>query len=488
VSAVIGGALAAALLALLVSALWWTWRRPFVGIGVLVAGMAFHNFMIMVLLGLGTPTFLVRAVQGWKEILLVFLAVIAIRVYRDGRLGPLTPTDALMVAFAAIGVVYFLIPSSTLGVDASLAQRLVGLRVLLPIPALYFLGRVVIARSDSDRMTVAMLCLGAAAVVTVFGVVELFFVPTRVWLDWGVNQLSSFLGFTYNGPQGLPENFFVTIGNDVYLRRMVSTYVSPLGIAYTGMLLVPLAAGVMAMRPASRASKFAAVALALVVLGVALSVTRLALFGIIGELLLLALLLRKPWIVALVPVAIIAGIAALTPHASFAPVVDGSLNALSHANAWTIPVNDSSGREHYDYLRSDLSVVLQHPLGLGTGASTIRYGALAGTGESAVLGMFGDLGLVGGSIYMALFLLAIWHGYRALQLSRGDSLEMLLPLVALVGGLGLLPITMTSDVWGDLSVTFLFWWSAGAGATLCAQRAKRPARIAVPARRRRLVA
>jgi len=29
-----------------------------------------------------------------------------------------------------------------------------------------------------------------------------------------------------------------------------------------------------------------------------------------------------------------------------------------------------------------------------------------------------------------------------------------------------LPITMTSDVWGDLSVTFLFWWAAGATATL----------------------
>ena len=29
-----------------------------------------------------------------------------------------------------------------------------------------------------------------------------------------------------------------------------------------------------------------------------------------------------------------------------------------------------------------------------------------------------------------------------------------------------LSITMTSDVWGDLSVTFLFWWAAGATATL----------------------
>jgi hypothetical protein len=463
-------------------------RRPFVALGVLVAGLAFHNFALMVLLHLGTPTILVRIVQAWKEILLLCLVVIAVKQVRDGNLGPLTPTDVLMLAFAAIALMYFVIPASALGADASFAQRLVGLRVLLPIPILYLVGRVITARSDADRAAITLLSLGAGALVTIFGVAELFFVPTRVWLDLGVNQLSSFLGFVYNGPRGLPENFFITITDNVYVRRMVSTYVSPLGIAYTAMLLVPLAIGYIVQRPSSHVSKAVAGALGLVILGVALSVTRLAVFGIVAELLILAVLLRKAWIAALVPLVMVAGIAALTPWASPAPVVDRNLNAIPHGNAWTIPGSDSSGREHYDFLRADLAVVMQHPLGLGTGASTVRYGELAGTGESAVLGMFGDLGMVGGSIYVALYALALWHGYRALRLARGDSLEMLLPLVTLVGGLGLIPITMTSDVWGDLSVTFLFWWSAGASATLCAQRASRPARIAVPARRRRLVA
>ena len=46
----------------------------------------------------------------------------------------------------------------------------------------------------------------------------------------------------------------------------------------------------------------------------------------------------------------------------------------------------------------------------------------------------------------------------------------MMPIVALVGGFALIPITLTSDVWGDLSVTFLFWWAAGASATLAARR------------------
>jgi hypothetical protein len=41
------------------------------------------------------------------------------------------------------------------------------------------------------------------------------------------------------------------------------------------------------------------------------------------------------------------------------------------------------------------------------------------------------------------------------------SLASALPLVAFAGGIALIPITLTSDVWGDFSVTFLFWWAAG---------------------------
>src|SRR5207245_9738552 len=98
------------------------------------------------------------------------------------------------------------------------------------------------------------------------------------------------------------------------------------------------------------------------------------------------------------------------------------------------------------------------------------------TGESAVLGMFGDMGMLGGGLYLSLYLLAIWLGWRTLRMTRKASLEEVMPLIAFVGGLGLLPITMTSDVWGDLSVTFLFWWAAAATATLSTRAVRVAAR------------
>jgi hypothetical protein len=267
---------------------------------------------------------------------------------------------------------------------------------------------------------------------------------------------------------------------------MVSTYVSPLGIAYTALIVFPLAVVAMVREQTPRTIRILAIATALVMLGLALSVTRLAAIAMAGEAIVLAYLLRRWWIAALVPLLAIAAVVSVFPYASIAPAVNGNLqNVAAPTGPHVAPGTDSSTQEHSYYFFGDLEVVAQHPLGLGTGASTIRFGKqLVSTGESAVLGVAGDLGVLGGLLYVALFLLTLWQGYRALALSRAGTLEDALPMVALVGGLALIPISLTSDVWGDLSVTLPFWWSAGAAATLCAQRARREKRARQPARAR----
>src|SRR5579862_8836298 len=114
----LGIAVSAALLCALLAGMWWTWKRPFVGLGLLVAGMAFHNIVVMALLRLGTPLIVVRAVQGWKEVLLLLLAAIAVGAIwaQRGRAawGPLMPSDVVAMGFSAVCFVYFLIPASVL--------------------------------------------------------------------------------------------------------------------------------------------------------------------------------------------------------------------------------------------------------------------------------------------------------------------------------------------------------------------------------------
>ena len=459
--------------------LWWAWRHPYVGLGLLVAGMAFHSYLLMVLLALGTPGALVRGFQGWKELLIALLTAIALAgIWRERqRAEParLIATDWLAIVLALLIIAYFLIPPSLLHSGANLAQRLVGFRIAILIPLLYFLGRRIDPADQGDRLTVIWLCVGAGAAVAVLGLGELWLVPTSAWLDWGVNRYTSFLGFTYHGPKGLPENFFVTLPDGTLLRRMVSTYVSPLGIAYTGLLLFPPGVALVEHYAGDRRSRWmASAALILVVVGVLLSVTRLALLGILGEAILMYLLLRRGWLAATVPVLLVVIVVISFPYASMGPAVDRNLAEVKRTHwQWVISGNDTSTQEHYTYLVRDLMVDIEHPLGLGTGGSTVRYGQLVGTGESAILGMFGDLGLFGGGIYVALYLLVIWKGFRAFRMIGRRPIEAALPLCASVGGLALIPITATSDVWGDLSVTFLFWWAAGSSASVVARAAAR---------------
>lgn len=475
----IGILLALALLLGLLAALWWSWRHPFIGLGLVVSGMAFHSFVLMTLLQLKTPRLLVRAFQGWKELvltMLVFAALLGLaRRPRELHLSDLLPTDWIAIALAALTVIYFLLPSSLLHSEANLAQRAIGFRIIFLIPLLYFLGRR-FQGEDGERATVAWLCVGTGAVVAVLGLLELWLVPTRNWLSWGVNAYTTYLGFRYHGPGGLPENFFLTLANGTLVRRMVSTYISPLGIAYTGLLLLPIGV-VLVDRPWVKVVPkwLAAGLLGLLLVGVMFSVTRLALLATIGEAALLFILTRRWWVAMLLPILIAATALILYVYPSYGPTVDQNLNPGNVGRGQTaISGNDSSSREHFGYLINDLKVDIGHPLGLGTGASTVRYGQLVGTGESAVLGVFGDLGLVGGVLYLALYGFSLWNGFRAFRAVRKGSLTAAMPLVAFVGGLALIPITVTSDVWGDLSVTFLFWWAAGASATLAQLRATGP--------------
>lgn len=443
---------------------------PFRAIGVLVAGMMVHNFLLMILLRLQTPTVLVRLMQAWKEGILVLLVALALLIaYRRWpKLPELRMIDWLLIAFSATALLYFVLPSSVLHGPAGFYQRLLGLRVLLLIPLLYFFGRIFPPRRRADLTWVATLLVGCAALVGVFGMVELWVVPTRQWLQWGVNQLSAWLGFTYHGPAGMPENFFQTSAEGLLLRRMVSTYVSPLGVAYTGLLVVPLAVPLLFKRSSRTLPWFAAITVTLTLLGIFFSVTRLALVAVVVEFALMYLLWRRRW---LVPATVLVGITAVVmiyQYPYFGPLLDRDLQPVNPrpTRLHIATQADPSGKEHLQALLDDLNFVRLHPLGAGLGTSVHRFGATAGTGESAVFDVFGEIGTVGGLLYLAIYAVGIAYGLRAFFRHRDDPLIAALATTSAVGGLALLAITLTSDVWSDFSVTFLFWWAVGYSVTL----------------------
>ncbi len=461
-------------------------RVPFRALGVLVAGMAVHNFLLMLLLRLGTPGFVVRVLQSWKEGILVLLAaLVAQRVWKairplpdpplQGREGTVlqraaeilrrfAPMDWVAAAFALLLLVYLVIPASVLHGQAGYARRVIEFRQLILIPLLYTYGRVFWPARREDLSWVFRLILGAAGVVGLFGIIELFFVPTLTWLDWGITQLSDWLHYAYNGPQHFPDYFFQTTSEGLLLRRMVSTYVSPLGIAYTGLLTVPLAVRLLGARRTGLPSWFTATSIVLLVMAIMFSVTRLAIALLIIEMLLLLVLLRRRWLFAAVPAVCALALVVVFQYINFGPLTYYDLRPVlvrPQHMALGGSSSDPSIRGHMATLRTDIEYAIAHPLGTGLGSSIHQFGSSGGRGESAIFDVFDDAGLVTGALYLALYAMAIAYGFLAWRARKDDPLLSAIPLVACVGGLILAPIALTSEVNGDFSVTFLFWWAAG---------------------------
>jgi hypothetical protein len=492
-----GIVLAIAILVVYAAALVAILRVPFRALGVLVAGMAVHNFMLMILLRLGTPGFAVRVVQSWKEGILILLgALVAQRVWKLAPtmtlaqrareiLRGLTPMDWVAVAFAGLLVIYLLMPGSFLHNDSGYARRVIEFRQLFLLPLLYLYGRVFWPARREDLTWVFRLILGAAAVVGLFGIIELFFIPTATWLNLGITQLSDWLNYAYNGPLHFPEYFFQTTSEGLLLRRMVSTYVSPLGIAYTGLLIVPLAARLLDARRTGLSTWFKGMSIALLVVAVMFSVTRLAIALLVIEMALLLILLRRRWLLAGVAATIVLALVVVFQYVNFGPLTTYQLKPVpvrpSHIGLVSGSSSDPSIRGHIATLRGDIQYAIIHPLGTGLGSSIHQFGTSGGRGESAIFDVFDDAGLVTGVLYLLLYAMAIYHGYRAWRSTADDPLLSALPLVACLGGLILAPIVLTSEVNGDFSVTFLFWWAAGFALT-----ARAAPSLALPQRRREL--
>jgi hypothetical protein len=154
------------------------WQRPLVVLPIFVVGLALHNAAMDALYAAGVEGRPLTAVQAWKEVLLaVALARVAADALRARRL-PFRPqlADALALAFAAIVVLYAVIPQEWLGGHATAKGVAYALRHDLTGVAAYFLGRSLLP----DWRRIRWLVLGTAAVVAAWGLIDVY----AISLDW----------------------------------------------------------------------------------------------------------------------------------------------------------------------------------------------------------------------------------------------------------------------------------------------------------------
>jgi hypothetical protein len=231
-----------------------------------------------------------------------------------------------------------------------------------------------------------------------------------------------------------------------------------------------------------------------VVISIALSVTRLALICLAVESIVLAVVLRRRWAAAATGFALAAVVAGFLVYPSFGPIVSfhladvrpplgtqiltliggGQLPSPPPVEIGDLPTDmlnrmatsDASIQAHVASLRQGADFVVAHPLGVGLGASVPRFGTATGPGESGLFQIGAETGLPGLVLFLLLYgglvLTCLEMAFRR----SGDLSLSVLPIVVGVGGLALVPVVLTTQVWGDYSVTFLFWWVAGSAMTI----------------------
>ena len=383
----------------------------------LIAGLAVHNAAMAQLWELGVRGRTLDVVAAWKEgLLLLGLALAAWGV--RGR-PSLQKVDALAAAYAIVIVIYAVIPQDALGGEATTRGELLALRHhLLPVAA-YALGRLLSAWWRERSWLAGTIALTAAG-IAVIGLFDLAFINLQAWRDSGVpGWYREQLDLAYEGLSGLPENWVYNTGDEQNpIRRLVSTFLSPLASAYA--LVVAL------IYVASREFRVWWGLLAVVLYaGLLYTHTRAAFGALVVGLVVLAIAQRRVAPVVLAAVSIAVGALFLVAYPSIGPstsYTEAELEFL-RANAEREPgessdpfaADESSTRSHLRNLRDGIETVLGHPQGYGLGNAGVvakRTGVEIKAGESTYTELGVDAGIAGMAAFVLwsiALLVALWR-------------------------------------------------------------------------------
>ena len=420
---------------------------------VLVVGLALHNAAMAQLWDLGVRGELLDAIAAWKEVLL--LAVVVGLGWALRERVAVSAVDVLAGTYAVVVLAYALIPQDWLGGEATARGELLALRHhLLPVGG-YAIGRL-LGTLQRDTSWLGVAAVLTAAGVTVLGLVDVGLVSLQAWRESGVpSWYGDQLGLEYRGLSGLPENWVYNTGDEENpIRRLVSTFLSPLASAYA--IVVALIFVV------SRQLRWWwALVAALLYVGLLYTHTRAALAALAVGLVILALVQRR-LAPAILGVASVAGAAvflvaypSLGPSTSYTPEELEFLreNAAREPGESTDPFSpaESSVSSHWQNLRDGVEAVLEHPQGYGlanAGVVAKRTDVQIRAGEST----YAELGIDAGVVGLAAFVL--WSLALLLAVARRE------PWVAAAFAAVLL-LGLQTDVIGIHWLAAALWGAAG---------------------------
>ena len=365
----------------------------------LIVGLALHNLAMTLLWDAGLRGGALDVVAAWKEVLL--LAALAAALAAAGSVPALQWPDRLALAYGALVVLYWLLPQSWLDGDATARGELHALRHhLLPLGA-YALGRLLTLDRTWWRQ-IGLTLVGVGCALAAWGIVDVYVVPLDTWRGSGVpGWFGEQLGLVYECLSGLPENWILNTDEDSPVRRLVSTFLTPLATAYALVVVLLLLA-------AARPRRWTLAAGVVVYAGLLWTHTRAAFLALAAGLVVLALL-RRSWVpAALAGGSIVVSLAFVSVFPAIGPETEYTASELAclRENAadegdtasGALDPGESSTQSHWRALRDGIRTVAEHPWGFGlgnAGVSAARTGAEVKAGESTYTELGVDTGVLG---------------------------------------------------------------------------------------------
>jgi hypothetical protein len=409
-----------------------TGRVPRIALVVLAIGLALHNLAMSLLWQAGVRGGALDVVAAWKEAVLVVAFVAAVAAV--GSMPQLLWADRLALAYGALVVLYWALPQSWLGGSATAKGELYALRHhLLPLGA-YALGRLVtLDRTWWRRIGVTIVAVGCG--LAAWGLVDVYLVPLQWWRDSGVpDWFHEQLGLTYRCLSYLPENWILNTDEESPVRRLVSTFLSPLATAY---MLVVACLLLAAVRP----RRWTVAAAALAYAGLLWTHTRAAFIALPAGLLVLAALRRSGPLAGLAAGSVVASVAFVAVFPTIGPQTSYTASELlclrenaaveGEASDDPFSAGESSTSSHLTALRDGIRTVARHPWGYGlgnSGVSASRTGVEVKAGESSYTELGVDAGVLGLAAF-AGWLVALGLALRA----RSPWLAASVAAVAVLG-------------------------------------------------------
>jgi hypothetical protein len=417
-----------------------------------------HNLVMAELWDAGVRGRALDVVSSWKEAL---LAVSLVVVWAGARRTFVWRwCDVLALLYGAVVVIWALLPQSVLGGNATHRGIVIGARHDLVPVAAYFLGRG-LALSEAELRRVGATILATGVGLAIFGFVDIYAIPLSWWRHSGApGWFHDQLGFNYFGLSRLPENFIYNTGNEHPLRRLVSTFLSPLASSYVFVVALLLAAAWLVRRrpPLVLWVPTAAILFA----GLLWTHSRSSEIALVVGLVVLGLVRRQALVPLLASAAVVLVVSALfvkayphvAPSTTFTAAELRAQREHAHQTGGAAGggFSDASTSSHWRNLRAGVRTVVHHPQGYGVGnagSTALRTGAKVEAGESTYTELGVDAGLLGALLFVAWSI---------------SLLGVVLPCTAWLGAafVAIFVLGLQTDVLGVPWVDYVLWSLGGA--------------------------